>query len=696
MTRPLKSAIRIPQPAIRIEFGDALLVFYFVVLIRQWFWALENAAAWSLTVPLALACWYFYVATKGPTPERPAASFWLVVGLPLLFVYALRAPFPDASFDVWSLRLFHGERALRGFIYRPGEFFPTSAPFNPTPDMLTGIFRHLLGYRLGTIVNLLALVWAGAVLDRLLRPFVRGPRLRALCVLLALFTEHVLFEINNYMPDLLALPLMLEATRLVLHTGDRKHAGGAGDSSDAGESSDASGFQDLGELEGVVGPRGAAGRKRAGELRGAEELKRRRRVVVRVAFLVGASVALKLSNGAVCAPLVAVCAWRAARVRPLRLKALAADTFLSAAVFVAPLVPFTVWVYRLTGSPFFPIYNGYFRSPFYPPSNGWDGRWGGFGAREILPWPVLIFFEPERTAELGVYTGRLSVAFVVAVVCLLAARRVEARTRVLAFVVVLGSLLWSLTMGYIRYGLYLEVLSGLLLVAVAARLFGVQAGDEARAAGDLMNEAARPATALGSSSLKTARGASPWRAALAWLVCAVLAAQSFVAARYVSREEWSMRPTAFDEPGAYLEESKYLLRDRSIGALLSDRERALFDRVGLWVVSGSKTAGLLPFLNDRAPVVGVRSAGIFLMDASRREFERALERFGGRAMYSIAIPEDYDGAVSALRNAGLRPGRSETVTFPFFAPSHPVTVYLFEVAREGDAGAPAKTQGAPP
>jgi hypothetical protein len=672
MSRSLKSAFRIPNSEFPLGFGDALLVFYFVVLVRPWFWAMENAAAWSLTVPLAVGFWYFYVSTKERTAERTAASFWLIVGLPLLFVYALRAPFPDASFDVWSLRLFHGERALRGFIYRPGEFFPTSAPFNPTPDMLTGIFRHLLGYRLGTIVNLFALVWAGTVLDKLLRPFVGGPRLRALCVLLALFTEHVLFEINNYMPDLLALPLMLEATRLVLNMGDRKRAADVGDVSDADES----GSRD--ELNGGVRARDAAAWKGADEPRGADELKRRRRVVVRVAFLVGASVALKLSNGAVCAPLLAVCAWRALRVRPFKLKALAADTLLSAAVFVAPLIPFSVWVYRLTGSPFFPIYNGYFRSPFYLPSNGWDGRWGGFGAREILPWPVLIFFEPERTAELGVYTGRLSVAFVVAVVCLLLARRVEARTRVLAFVVVLGSLLWSLTMGYIRYGLYLEVLSGLMLISLAARLLGARDGARTRAADNMT------------------RAASVLRAAAAWLVCAVMVAQSVVAARYVAREEWSMRPTVFDEPGAYLEESKYILRDRSIRALLSDRERALFDRVGLWVVSGSKTAGLLPFLNDRAPVVGVRSAGIFLMDASRREFARALERFEGRAMYSIAIPEDYDGAVAALRNAGLRPGRHETVTFPFFAPSHPVTVYLFQVERETDADAPAKTQGASP
>ena len=643
MNQSFKSAIRNPNSAIsrsalarrarefaaRFEFGDALLVFYFVIFVRQWFWGLENAAAWCLTFPLALACWYFYVSTKGEAGERPAASFWLVVALPLLFVYGLRAPFPDSAYDVWSLRLFHGERALRGFIYLPGEFFPTSAPFNPTPDMLTGLFRHLLGYRLGTIVNLLALVWAGTILERLLRPFVRGPRLRALCVLLALFAEHLLFEINNYMPDLLALPLMLEATRLVLDPEEWKPASGA----DGSKSTD--------------------------------ELKRRRRAVVRVAFLVGAGVALKLSNGALAAPLIAVCAWRVLARGPLKLKALAADVLASLLVFAAPLVPFMVWVYRLTGSPIFPIYNGYFRSPFYPPSNGWDGRWGGFGAREILAWPVLIFFEPQRTAEISLYSGRLSAAFVVALACLLLARRVEARTRTLAFTVVLGSLLWSLTMGYIRYGLYLEVLSGVLLVAVAASLFSGDARAAAHAAAHLHSPSA----------------ASRWRKALAALVCAVLVAQSFLAARYVSRQEWSMRPTAFQDFGSYLQESKYLLRDRSIRALLSDDERGMFDRVGVWVVSGSKTAGLIPFLNDRAPVVGVRSAGIFVMEASRREFARTLDRFEGRAMYSLALPEDYDEALLALHNAGLREGRVETVVIPFFAPSHLVRLYIFEVTR---------------
>jgi len=585
----------------RIEFGDALLLFYFVVFARPWFWGFENAAAWCFTIPLAIAGWYLYVATKQPEVGRFNLSFWLIVGLPLIFIYALRAPFPDSSFDVWTYHLFHGERGLVGFIYRPGEFFPTPAPYNPAPDMLTAIFRHLLGYRMGTIINFLALLWAATIVDKILRPYVRRPRLRAAFVLLTLFAEHLLFEINNYMPDLLALPLMLEATRLVLDS---------------------------------------------------NEWRANRRVLVRLAFLIGASMTLKLSNGAVAIPIVLICIWRWLSTRPLNVKSLAFDALLSVVVFAALLPPCMWWVFKLTVSSVMTFDKGYFRSPLYPATNGWDGRWGGFGAPEILSWPILIFFKPQRTAELGVYSGRLSIGFIAALMLLALGRRVEARTRKLAFIVVLGSLLWSLTMGYIRYGLYIEALSGLFMIVIASLL-------------------------LRESARITLR----WQSVLAAIICLILMVQAVFAYSYASRQEWSMRPTAFQEFSSFANESKYLFRDRSIGRWLPAREREMFDRVDVWVVSGSKTAGLLPFLNDQAPVLGLRSAGIISMEPSRREFARMLDTYAGKRIYSLAFPEDYEESVKVLRSVGIGAGPVETVVVPFFGPSPLLTLYIFEIQR---------------
>lgn len=554
--------------------------------------------AWALTVPVAAVCWAFYISSKEGPEQKSPHSFWLIVGIPLLVVYALRFPFPDTSFDVWSLRLFHAERALHGYLYRPSEFFPTSAPFNPAPDMITGIFRHLLGYRLGTVINLLALLWAASVVEKILRPVIKAPGLRACSVLLIMFVEHLLFEVNNYMPDLLALPVLLEATRLTL------------------------------EQESTI----------------------RARQVGRVAFLIGVAVALKLSNGAVALPLVLIWIWRVLRSGSIR--SIAAATIYSLLVTIPLLLPFTIWVYKLTGSPIFPLYNGIFHSPFYPPFNGWDDRWGGFGPLEILFWPILIFFHPQRTAEISVYSGRLSIGFIAAVVCLVFARKLPARLTQLAFTLFLGTLLWSITMGYIRYGLMLEALSGVLLVMVASALFE------------------RMATPI-------------IRQVLVVAVAVVLAGQSLLAASYVLRMEWSMRPTVFNDFKTYRNQIKNVLGDYSLRTTLPAHEQTLFDQVNVWIVSGSKTAGPMILLNEKPPFIGVRSAGLFLAPETREVFKSKLGAFGGQQLSSLALYEDFPDAVYALRQAGLGVGHIENVTIPFFSKRDDlVQAAFFEVTKD--------------
>ena len=140
----------------RAEGGDGLLFLYTAVIIRQFLcWIpLPNAIAWLVTALGAGLVIWRYVLAKEDTRERSSLAFWLVVALPLFFAYLLRFPFPDVSFDVLNYRLFQAARTLRGFLDEPGDFFPTPMPFNTAPDMAMGITRLLLGYRLGTIVNL--------------------------------------------------------------------------------------------------------------------------------------------------------------------------------------------------------------------------------------------------------------------------------------------------------------------------------------------------------------------------------------------------------------------------------------------------------------------------------------------------------------------------------------------------------------
>jgi hypothetical protein len=584
----------------RLEFGDLLLTIYFVVVVRQWFNFLPNSAAWGISIVVGVAFWLGYVLNKEPDEQRTSIWLWLIAGPPLVFAFLLRAPIPDSSFDVWSLRLFHGERALRGYLYWPGEFFPTAAPFNPTPDMITGIFRHAFGYRMGTVVNLLVLFWIAAVIDKLLRPYVANDRLRAVAALIVVGAEQVIFEINNYMPDLLALPLLLEATRLTLNSNSKS-------------------FES--------------------------------RKVIHVALLLGLAVGLKLSNGAVALPIVIVWLWRIFRTRPFRTKQILVTGLLSSLLFFAPFFPFLIWVYRMTGNPIFPLYNKVFQSPLYPLFNGWDNRWGGYGIWEIAAWPVLMFFEPVRTSELPVYSGRLSLAFIVSFACLFFVRKLDGRIRTIIFVILLGSWAWSLTMGYIRYGLYLELLSGILLIAIVSQVW-----------------------------TKSAR--KSWGAILASLLVVTLVAQLAMAAVYVSRTEWSIRPTIFDDFKGYQREAKYVFTDRSIRTLLKPEDRDVLDEIDVWIVSGVKTSGLLPFLNERAPCISVRFAGLLLAQANREALSRSLENAQGRRLWSLAIKSDYNDALFALRGAGLKVTKVREFDLPFFSPKNIVPTYLFQVVKD--------------
>jgi hypothetical protein len=595
----------------RVEFGDALMLLYLLAFARQYLWVVEpGAAAWGLSAVLAgLAC-YAYMVTKPFPSEKFGVQFWLVVGLPLLAVYLLRAAFPDVSFDVLNYRLLHAERSLGGTLYAPGDFFPTYAPFNPAPDTMTGLARRLLGYRLGTLFNLLVLVWAAQVADKILRPFVARAWPRALCVLLVVLAEHVLFEVNNYMTDLLALPLLLEATYLILR---------------------------MDEAEGG----------------------RRRGLLVQVAFLLGAAVAIKLTNAVVALPLVFVCAGRALWGRGrLALRDWPAASALALAAFVAPGLPFSVYLYRLTGSAVFPVFNSFFKSPFWPEHGGWDTRWGPVGAWEKIAWPVLIFFEPGRHSELAVYSGRISLGFLSAACGLLLVRR-EARLRMLCLLCLSCSLLWSIAgLGYSRYGLFLELLSGVVVIAFASVL--------ARGA-----ERPRALSRLPALS---------WRTAVAALVSAALVAQTALAVSYVGTHEWSMRPTVFNNPRAYLTESKQFLRDRSLASYLTPEQATLFGGVGVWVESCMKTSGIEVLLNGRAPVIGVRHEEYFSTRAGREKYVESVRALADRRMFSLCFPEEAQAARALLERRGLQAGSARAVTVPFFSETAPTTLALLEVS----------------
>lgn len=585
----------------RVEFGDVLLFLFALVFVRQYFWIIgNNTVAWTLSVLLALAGWYLYVATKPFPAEKFGRSFWLAVALPLLAVYSLRAAFPDHSFDVLSYHLLHAERSLRGPLFAPGDFFPTSTPYNPAPDTLTGISRMILGFRLGTLINFLVLIWAAQVIDKILRPFVAGAWSRALCVLLIVLAENLLFEISTYMLDLLALPLMLEATLLTLR---------------------------------------------------ADEAENRRSTYIHIAVLLGASTAFKISNLAVVLPLAAVCVYKTTQSKRGNARQLVKTALFALGAFIAPLLPFAIYMFRLTGNPFFPIANVFFKSPYWPTHGGWDNRWGPQTFWETIFWPVLIWFKPERHSELAVYSGRLSLGFIAALIGLLFAWRRE-RVWTICFVLVASSLLWSAAgLGYSRYGLYQEIFAGVAVIGLASAL--VQAS------------AARLSV----------------RTVVAAVLCFALAAQTALGFSYFLNKEWGSRTTIIKDPDIYAREMKFMLRDRSLLSFLTDEDRAAFKDVQLWIETCPESTGFEVLINPHAPILAGRQPEYFFTRESRRQFIRMVDDSREQKLFTLCLEKYLPAAKQAIVQRGLEVGPVTPVEVPFFSPGDRIRMMLIEVLR---------------
>lgn len=542
----------------------------------------------------------------------PPPVFRGVVALPILVLWALRAPFPDVGYDTLNYHILHGERGLWGPVHAPGDFYPFFFPHqNPTGDLVTAMFRAALGYRGGTIAAALALIWAGQVLWRLLATFVRDERLRAAAVLVAVTGEGLLWEVSGYMVDLLALPLLLEATALAT-------------------------------AEAAETPRSAL-----------------RRTTL-LGLLLGTAVALKLTHLVFAAPigLVALARWLGPRAARPAAREAAAALAAGAAAFVLPVAPHAVHVFVETGNPFFPYFNGLFASPYFPPIDVKDGRWGPTSRLEAFVWPLLSAFRPERLSELAATTGRLAAGWLAAAMAVPLLRD-ERRTRGIAVIVLLGGVLWSLGTGYHRYGLYGELLGGALLVLLVAHLAG---------------------------SAPTAGRSGRRVAALAVLV--VAGGQSIAGIALAVRSEWGGRTSLLKSPAEGLRESALLLRDRDLRSFLPAEARAAIPDDPVWVDAGMKGNGILALLDRDAPMIGLQVEAILEVPQNLRRLDAALAEARGRPAVALAFREDAERTEAALGRLGFPVRRRVPLALPFFSRRAALALTLLEVDLPPPLGAP--------
>ncbi|PWT91697.1 MAG: hypothetical protein C5B55_07665 [Blastocatellia bacterium] len=659
---------------------DAILFLYLLSLNREYFWglggsSLKNAAAWCLSTMIAGGVTYVFTSGRGNGWEGTEselragwhswrsydpgnASFhfpyldglWIaMVVAPVMVFFFLRAAFPAFEMDHLNYHLVNTERALRGWPMTDGDFFPGTLLVNPAPDMAFGVLKYLIGYRLAPILNVAVLLWTANLLNEIIAPIISRKAVRYLAVLFIIATDQACYLVNIYMVDLLSLPLLMAATLFVIRL---------------------------------------------------KEQKSKEVTLVKISLLLGISIAFKLTNIFFAVPIAAlglfelINLYRDTGYLPRRTTVAAV---ISSAVL--PCAFFFIYMQLKTGNPFFPYFNGIFRSPLMSPTNYHDTEVGPQTFLTRLFWPVISFVYPTNLSAMNtaiIYSGRLNLGFVLAFI-LLFVKIAPTAIRKVSFILVFGCTLWSFGSGDLRYALIGEVFGGIVCCFVFRFLYD-QAFGIANASSQLLVRA-RIAFALiiGFALAQSAFGI--WFG-LVHFECAnenqlcdrimqPVFTNAYTTPTFKRLADQNMPDHLnFNHNYDYMKEAKYFFRDRHAQDFFSDADKAQFKNVGLWVNCIDATSGYMTMVAQDVPMVSVAKF-LHLFDymsaeGSRLRVRELVKKEGQKGIYTLVQPQRKEQAQANLAKVGLKMGDITKVSIPLYSPNIRTNLMLIQLSFDDD------------
>jgi hypothetical protein len=487
----------------------------------------------------------------------------------------LRLPFPDASFDVLNYHLYLQEFKFENAVTY--HFMPAGvAGFSlPLADRMFYVFRLLLGYRGGVILNTLVLILLYFQVKDLIK---LAPNMGllgkhqglalSLSALFALSTEHIFANIGVYMVDLLLVPFLLELLRMAF-----------------------------------------AGRT----------LPQFALIYSGLMFGLGASV--KLTSLVFSVLLLAIIVLR------YRRELTVSTAIISSLAIVFPIVTYLTYNFIETHNPVFPYLNEIFRSPLFPPTPFISATFplGPKTPLEFLGWPLYIIFEPQRTSELWYNSGRLGLGLLCAIAYTVLGFLWRKRDHISLGLLVLASMyLWILAKGLVRYGSFLEIVASILVVDLLCILRNWDVRSSGATVKGIRRMVTRyrnrrehfriPSTMPGSV-FKLALSAIAAKGLVLLLIMAMLASwlYTFYYSSLTNLADWSQRGPAYVVPQNYFKNVGLIGGDYL--PFPSPGSRKILETVGridIWVnFEDRPIAGYLRLLRSDIPILTINQAGTF-------------------------------------------------------------------------------------
>lgn len=345
-----------------VNIGSSLLKIFEFYVVLIWFQELYlytefnlgvhfKALMWLLPISAAVFLFYLFRSSYKSYTLQRLNNFW-VTFLCLLFIFVVlmsHGVFKDTAYDTFNYHLIDQEPQFKNFFTQSlgeGNFQVWGFRLG---DRLFYLFRHYLGFRLGTSLNIICCFiffyqlrdWLIRFADKseVLGSFSKNNKdaFISIAALALVIQIHVINQSASYYVDIVALPLCLKAIDIVIF-----------------------------------------GKKVSQWY---------------LFFLLGIILAFKLTNIVYVLPICLLVVFKNL------MKDRSFVSFLKVSIFgaVLVLIPASVYLafnYQCTDNPLFPYYNGIFKSEYFPIFNFKDLRWGGQNAFEKFLWIFYAAFNP--------------------------------------------------------------------------------------------------------------------------------------------------------------------------------------------------------------------------------------------------------------------------------------------------------------
>lgn len=363
--------------------------------------------------------------------EKFGANKWdIIITLFFIIVTIFKISIPDSSFDTKNYHILLQQNLAQdniNFSFFPGRIINTFTI--PLSDRVYNLFRIILGFRAGTILNTLITILIYFQVKEILQTLLEKKNIICNQLILAVGAfwitciDHTLWLLCGYGIDLLLLPLLLYFIKILLFEEKQTH------------------------IDAWL-----------------------------IALISGILVAFKLSIG----PLVIFLDL----LYVMKFKKYMKLNIILGCVFWG-LLPNLLYMYinfLHTGNPVFPFANKIFKSPYFVIEgsvNDFNGVNATFGVRELkeyFTWPVNMLINPERTNDVPFYSGRLTIIFLVVIISYIVniIRRKKTSKQeklILILLIFMYILLVGFLNGYIRYILILEILGSIFVVYLVIKYF---------------------------------------------------------------------------------------------------------------------------------------------------------------------------------------------------------------------------------